>query len=592
MDTYTRLVLKARWPLLIFCVGAVVASLAVLPRLQLDFSIVPLMEASEAERRQVRQIDRALPMALMPVTCVLEWPDRLGMQQLEQLRRFENALAETPGVRRTVSLASVRVVERAEPVPRAMGFDKLAAEESVAEVVGRHPLLQHRLISNDGRAAAVVVEGIESKANFAALEQRARATVPPEARLRIIGVPPVERAMHQTMVGDMMRCVGLESLVYLILLPLFFRTIRGVVIPMAVVLSGLAIYFGLMVALGWSVSIIETAIPGLIVIIGLCDAVHMLHRFEEERPNCADRTEAVAAMMRGVGVACLYTSWTTALGFLSLLIAPHAAVRDFAVSASVGIAAAWVSVMLLMPVLLAVWPMKMTGPVRTRRWSLPMFGRPRLTLAVFVLLAAVSVAGTLRVVVDSHWLEELPRRNEAVQNLRWFEERFGGLLTIDVVIEGDLADPQAIAAYEQLAERILAQPGVSHHDAYTQWVRELTARGSEASAAQLSRAVGAMRWLGNLFPAHLITPAMDRGRIRFYTLDFGTNRYFQIKSLIEREAAQLPDGLAARVGGFGLMAHRSSRLVVTTMMRSFGLSAVVITLFVALAYRSWRIGLM
>ena len=96
---------------------------------------------------------------------------------------------------------------------------------------------------------------------------------------------------------------------------------------------------------GLPFAIIDIAIPGLIVIIGLCDAIHMIHRFEEEYSTGAERRQAISTMVSKVGRACFYTSFTTAVGFLSLAVSRAEAIQQFGLLFGACVLMAFFSVM-------------------------------------------------------------------------------------------------------------------------------------------------------------------------------------------------------------------------------------------------------
>src|SRR5690606_17323267 len=173
----------------------------------------------------------------------------------------------------------------------------------------------------------------------------------------------------------------------------------------------------LLAALGSTLSILDLAIPGLITIIGLCDAVHLMHRFEAELSSGLARDAALRRALERVGLACLQTSVTTGLGFLSLLVSDHDAVRAFGWKASLSVAVTFVTVVIVLPLALSAWPIRrVSAPPRVPPRFLRV-GRPAKPLLAAAAVLALSLAGATRVVVDSRWLEELPPDAPAVPAL-------------------------------------------------------------------------------------------------------------------------------------------------------------------------------
>ena len=217
-------------------------------------------------------------------------------------------------------------------------------------------------------------------------------------------------------------------LLFLLILPLIFRTARGSLLPILTVIGAMTLNFGWMAWLGVPFAMIDMAIPGLIVIIGLSDAVHMIHRFEEEYAGHGERNRAIATMMERVGRACFYTSFTTGVGFLSLVLTEHETVRAFGVKAAVSVVVTFGAVVTVVPAALALWPIRKPVSPRQIRIGWLGFGRPAPTLFITAVALIVTAMGISRIQVDSHLLEEFPDADPVSQDLRWFERTFGGLL--------------------------------------------------------------------------------------------------------------------------------------------------------------------
>ena len=73
--------------------------------------------------------------------------------------------------------------------------------------------------------------------------------------------------------------------------------------------------------LGITGDFINSALPSLILVIGTSDAIHIVMRFHEERRAGQSRDAAIVVAQGRVGMACLLTTVTTSIGFLSLLSA-------------------------------------------------------------------------------------------------------------------------------------------------------------------------------------------------------------------------------------------------------------------------------
>lgn len=597
MRRYAQFLLLYRVPISLLLLALLGASLWALPRVELDLSIISIFEGEGEARRSVDEFYDRFPRAQVDLTCALEWPREIGEAELAELARIGRVFEGLPHVKEVTSLATAQIVETFTGVPIVKRFAEIDPSQSVVERTRKHPLLQSTLISHDERAAVILIASdldLDDSRRADLLrhvEEAIEREVQSPVTARLLGGQLFQRALTYHVRRDMLQSVVLEGIFFLILLPFLFRTVRGMAIPMFTVNCAVALTFGFMVLTGLKITALGAAIPGLIVIIALCDAIHMMHRFEESYFAHRDKRRAIIEMMESVGQACFFTSFTTALGFFSLIVARHSAVREFAVTATLAVFIAFFCVIVLLPILLSFWPVRSSpGPGLAGLRAIG-YGGHAVTFALFAMGLGVSAIGIGRIVVDATWLGELPERDPLVASLAWFEENFNGLLTLEVQMEGALDDPRNFRAIEELQRKFTAEDGVRGVESYTQWVREMVGNPDSLDEDGIADGIRFLRLTGDSFPIHLTTPDFRHGRIVFQTRDFGMRRFQEIQEMIEVEAARLPEGLRIEAAGYSRMATDSSRLVVTTLLKSLMISMVSISLFVALSFRSIRLGL-
>jgi predicted RND superfamily exporter protein len=590
MTGYTHLLQKLRWPIVLLFGAASLCSWRVVKQVPYDFSLGPLLEASEAQRSSVKDFTRSLPPVPGNVIVTVSWDQPLGKAELARVAEWHRGIAELQDVFTVRSLANIPVVESMGGIPVPMQLAELAENEPLIDVVQRHPLLPGRLISLDGKSAAILIHMQTKRGGLRRLEAHLGEAI--DRPYRVIGTPFVERDLRDHMKRDMARSIAMEALVFLLLMFYYFRSLRGCVIPTLVLLVAVSLHLGLVYALDWKISLLGTAIPGLIAIIAVSDAVHLLHNFEEQIALGKLKVEAVRLMLRDIGPACFYTSLTTAIGFLSLATSDHAGVRDFAYSASLGIGLAFTTIIVLLPTLLLLWPRCAQRPFPVMKLPQVHYGRSALTAAIFAGIFVVAIIGTKRIQVDSFVLEELDQSSRTVKDFRFYESAFFGLLNLELHLIGDLRSPEAFRAVEALEAKIVGQDDVNGAESYTQWIREVVSRQGAISDAEIAAGIGLLGAAGDAFPAHMTNADFSQGRMRFFLRGAGTQRFLALREEIEAEVANFPEGLTAKVTGYAEMAHESTRLVVVTMLKSLCITLGVITLLLSLMYRSWRIGLM
>lgn len=179
-----------------------------------------------------------------------------------------------------------------------------------------------------------------------------RSAAPPDISLHFSGVSIVELAYEQQVLNDQLLATAITSFALMLLLFWTFGNLASVLICLAPVTLAIPATLGLMGWLGQPVTIINTAIPAIILAIGVADAVHMLTAWLEARGGGADKAAATRSMLSTTGKACFFTTVTTMGGFAALLSAELESVGSFGLSVAIGIFVAWLTNQVLLPWLL------------------------------------------------------------------------------------------------------------------------------------------------------------------------------------------------------------------------------------------------
>jgi predicted RND superfamily exporter protein len=320
------------------------------------------------------------------------------------------SLAAEPSIRRVDSVATTPLLlpgEEGEVAVRHLVEQGAAAadREHLARRALRDSLWPRWLLDAEGRVGAIVIEVASSRsrdqvAAYAALEA---ALAPHEARgyrfQRVGG--PVEFVVAGTeLQADTARLVPLMVALVAGVLIALFRSVGIAVAALVTVGVGVIWTFGAMGWLGWSENSVTQALPPLLLVIGVCDGIHLLARMAGiavEQPG-RPRRETVLAAVRDVGGPCLLTTLTTAAGFASFASSALESFVRFGLAASFGVCAALLLTFTLLPLLALRLPLAHPPAARAAlRWertltALVGFARRR---AAPLLLATLAIGGVL-----------------------------------------------------------------------------------------------------------------------------------------------------------------------------------------------------
>jgi len=408
------------------------------------------------------------------------------------------------------TLDAVGGIVRAEPARFPMG---LASLSNAAAEIDRGPLvapeaevgpedvararaafdgptlLDRRLISPDRTVAGVAVFLSEAVDDFPA-ERKAVAAIqgwlddhpPPDgAEVQLAGLPYLHVSIVEKMVADQARLIPLTVLICLVVLWLSFRWLPAVALSLAAVLATTAWVLGGMAIVGEKITLLNNILPALLIIIGISYSIHLLGRYREQLRRGQDRDQAIRTTVLAMAVGIFLTAATTAVGLGSLVVARSGMIRRLGLTASLGVLAAFLITVLLLPSALRF--------LRARRWErgftvasttgeatgepgddgqqgggggfleavavrLFRFGLDRrgLVVGLAVLLFAGSVAAASQLRVDSAVLDQFDPADPAYQATRLQEDKLAGVRPLEVMLSLRRDDGAQASATEGAGE--------------------------------------------------------------------------------------------------------------------------------------------
>ncbi len=379
------------------------------------------------------------------------------------------------------------VVPLLETIPRT--------DEEVSALrrrIRRNRMLQGEIVSRDGTGTLIYAD-LEPDADKAAVYREVKSFIEsenkdPEREVFIAGMPVFQGVIGIYVDRELKRVFPLTGLVVVAMLGLLLRSLRGIILPLLVVLFSVIWTMGAMALLGIPIYTMTTAVPIIIMALGCADGIHVLTRYDEaarEEPR-ADRKRIILVTMDEMWSPVVMTSLTTTVGFLSLLSSDMEPLRYFGIFSAFGVLAAMVISLTFLPAMLVLLKRpRQTAGERSRAPSSPQhaaggslarifhevsglallnrFGRGvydhrRSILAANLALVALSLFGLCFLRVDADPMRyfragsEIPAANEMLNR------KFNGTGLLCMVLDAGEPDgfksPRLLRKLETLQERL------------------------------------------------------------------------------------------------------------------------------------------
>ena len=150
--------------------------------------------------------------------------------------------------------------------------------------------------------------------------------------------------------------LSISLLLIIIFLYLSFKSFYGILIPLLTVFIAITGVLGIMQVTGSPLDVMSTLLPTILFVVGMSDAVHILNRYVEELRSGKDKISAIKITFKEVGLATLFTSITTAVGFFTLIMVSIKPMQTFGIYSGIGVLLAFVIAILFLPATMSLLP--------------------------------------------------------------------------------------------------------------------------------------------------------------------------------------------------------------------------------------------
>lgn len=557
--------------------GAVAAVALALPQLRVGFAISGFFRSGgDQELRAALQHYSEPGLAPPDSLLAFAWQqdDPTGNVAFARLQRFGQVARSSPLVRKVLSLQTVTVPGqlRSDPAAIAASFtwrDLLVGKQG--DAVGGLVVLD-RGDDIDGMAAL-----------FAELRSAMRSA---GVELQLCGLPHhrvMTRELVQRDLAWFLPVGTLISAVFLFwLVPSVLLALQALfVVPLVLIAT-----FGSMALSGVSMTMLMSTLPTLLLCMSVADGVHMVGRFLEERGRGHAPQVAAARTFAALFVPCLLTSLTTCVGFLTLCTAELQDLRHLGAFAALGMTYAFVFTVLILPATMSFVhgtggrrpKDPASGLLRLARASLGL--RPKLVIAAALLLMLAAAFASSGLRADHHMTGDLWPDSPQVQQMRFYEQRFVGVVPAEVVVTSETGfGGAAFAQLEQLCAFLERDPGVAR----TLSIVDLRKDGLALPLVQGLAASG-------LLPAGVLSRDGKTARVLAFRGDLGTNEWRHFAAKVREFRTQLPD-VQVRLAGLQAVGSAQVERMTADLAQSFFGSIGVIFVLVWLSCRSLRLSL-
>tara|TARA_B100001287_G_scaffold173674_1_gene146338 strand:- start:4841 stop:7417 length:2577 start_codon:yes stop_codon:yes gene_type:complete len=375
-----------------------------------------------------------------------------------------------------------------------------------------------------------------------------------------------------------------------------FRQIRMLIIALTSILISLIWVSGIMALFNISINVISYLTFNLLMIIGVSDAIHLLMKYHEEINKNSNKRSTLKVVIEKIGSALFLTSFTTAVGFMSLSITNIRILQEFGVIMGVGIGILFIITIIIMPIMLLYInipdKIHIERLILKRKKSLSFQSLkavqkyPKVVISLSGFLLILSIYGIYQIDSNVTVLGDLKPSNKLYKDISFVEDNFGGTLPLEIIISS-VGTPLS----KDLYIKTNAVNTIDNSDFYNKvnlFMRDLT------NYENIKSVTGYWNLDGSLNAQQKKYTNKDRTEIRISCgiENIDSNQADWLKKSIIKDYINVFDtenGL--KVTGSTLLALKMNRYLIASLLNSFIIAFIVIFISMNILFRSIKLSL-
>jgi len=404
----------------------------------------------------------------------------------------------------------------------------------------------------------------------------------------------------------------------IIVLFIFFRSFKAVFFPVLIVLIGVVWALGMLSLFNYKITILSGMIPPLLIVIGIPNSIYMLNKFHHEYVSHGNKIKALQRVIVKIGNATFLTNLTTAAGFATFIIVKSDILRQFGIVASLNIMGLFVLSILLIPIIFSFIEPPSTKHVShlnshfvlgiiNRLIKVSVHHRKKVYIATIIIIG-IGIYGITLVKSSGQMVDDIPESDPVYKDLKFFESHFEGLMPLEIMVDtkrpGGVMQIATFRKMDQLEKRLEAYPELSpslsllnllkfSKQAFYNGNEKYYSLPNNREKNFILQYASTGEENANLLHS-FIDSSKQVTRISIRMKDVGTKRMEELYAGFKADIDSVftADKYDVTVTGSSITFFKGTQYLLKNLFTSLGLAILLISLFMAVMFSSWRMVIM
>ena len=474
-----KLTSRHPWRVIVAILIITAGSVVFLPGLRIEADLTKMLTDNDPAVKTMAVVDSEFGGSSR-VAMLVEANDIFAPNVLYALDTLIQQIEDLPGVNDVQGLTTLQDVKgEGDDVIISKIVDSIPRDPTRLKTMRQQVLSDKRyrgvLVAADGGSALFLI-----RLNpFSNKEQGVRAIeqVVNTSRLKnditLSGSPALMKYMRDWMANDLILLLPLVVLILILVLLLTFRSWHGF-LPLISVLIAVVWTLGLIGLFQQPITIVLVVLPPILVSVGSAYGIHIVERWKQERAKGKSPVESAHLAVGNTGLPVFLAAATTVVGFAANIICGVVAIRMFGLFSALGIFFSFIIALTFVPAILSLLRSKTSKPtpnIQPREnwakrilgnWGVFVFRHRWAVLIPAIVLVLVAAIFIPRVYPETDFVKYFKPNSKPTRAVQIINERFGGELQFEFLIEGDIQDPALLKRIEGFETELSKVPHITH----------------------------------------------------------------------------------------------------------------------------------
>ena len=570
-------------------------------KLRVDFSLEQMFPEKDVDRDKyinfINEFSREDDIAIY----IYETDSIFSSKSLIQIAEISSEIELLNGVETVLSLGNLdngRLLE-----------EKL----DIKNWLNNHPIYSQGLISKNGKMGSIIINLTDDindhdSRELTISEIGGLLNQYTEYIWHGSGIPVMRTSYIHFVNKERSIFLPIAFIVVTIVLLILFRQIKCVILPLIAIGVTLIWVAGIMSLLNISINVVSYLVFNLLMIIGVSDAIHILIKYHENLNNNFTKDQSLIKVIREIGAALFLTSFTTAIGFFSLMLTNINITKEFGFMIGVGVILLFILTIIIIPAILSLIDIPdrkhikrlILGEKFHAAESINNLNQthPKKILTISLIFFVITILGLFKMDYDSTIMDDLKPGNKLYDDMEFVEKHFGGTLPLEVVInfktENNALLKENLLKVDEFKLRLGEIDEIGTIISYTDYLKIINEEfgvGRRILPENINEALSLIYLLDN--PINLLNVNNSKGRITSRISNITTSRGESLKEEITLLSKNIFDNdTEILITGSTLLALKTNRHLVKNLTFSFLIASSIIFLSMVFLFRSKRLALL